>query len=987
MAGEQDIIGLGLNIDSFDAKKKKILGEYIALFDTLSKYDGKIFNPVMGDGLTKFNTSIAETNRLINELNTRMSTLNSVVNSKSIRNFSIDTDNAHKSTKKFSDEISVTNTRLDAMGKSLTRGLGYLRNIAYILPGIGLAGIFNIAFQAIETAAEELGLFNSKELDLIKTNTEVNKSITEQIGLYKQLLELRKEFLQNIDIGGFNSLTMSAPYFNEDADSFYKQKEKADLLQARGNEPGMILQQRLDFAKLRYETLTKAILSGSKFGGTLGLNVVDIQKQANSSLEQLDKVEKAINFYSETIARKAAGYNLESGKKASQTEVKELLKEAESRKGVLTAQYGQQLTVLKDYYDAKTNVDKTQRELDKFNEDQERKLRLETAKDDISLALEKNKAILADDKKFHDDKDAAIRRSFEKEQEQNKANYDNVINNLSSTPKEIQIAENKLADENAKARIKRDKDIEKNDVEFYQRKILALTEIQKDEINLEAVTNERVYLNDQHSLKERLDAYENYIIERQKMRDLEANLAIQRGASTIGGPTSLTPDEQKRVLVHQNTEKFNIQADAEKQTYDIVKTFLDLQLKEVKDKNDEEIKINKDAYAKELTDNNERFKGKIFAYEAFKKNKEFIDKKYGVILSVEKEIEKDSDNVSRLNTLYQDLIKTKEESDKKLSEKKGRLDSSGRSLDSERSYNEELGKNNAYNDAIIKARKELDDAIQKKDDDKVKQAKARYEELIQFEKEHSENRKRIEEGIFDLASKLVNAKVEKELAAIERITQTRDEQFGLEEKAIEQSTLTSKDKAALDIQLTEQKLEMDKAAQAEERKIKHDAAIRDRELAISHVMWNGIEAVSSALKLPPPAGEILAAERGILAALELAQILAVPLPAYKYGTQNHPGGLARFAEGGNPELIDEPGKEPWIALTETVKDLPKGTKVIPLNGNHPEFGNGIQDESWEQTRYLARQIKKGQKEVVNIFKPNIIVDIGFESYKSKILGN
>ncbi len=43
--------------------------------------------------------------------------------------------------------------------------------------------------------------------------------------------------------------------------------------------------------------------------------------------------------------------------------------------------------------------------------------------------------------------------------------------------------------------------------------------------------------------------------------------------------------------------------------------------------------IDKEAYAKELAANNERFKNKIFQYEAFKKNYDFINKKYKVILT------------------------------------------------------------------------------------------------------------------------------------------------------------------------------------------------------------------------------------------------------------------------------------------------------------------------------------------------------------------
>ncbi len=55
---------------------------------------------------------------------------------------------------------------IGGIGKGLTGALGGLRSIAYILPGIGIAGIFNLAFEAISKAAEELDLFNSQTKEL-----------------------------------------------------------------------------------------------------------------------------------------------------------------------------------------------------------------------------------------------------------------------------------------------------------------------------------------------------------------------------------------------------------------------------------------------------------------------------------------------------------------------------------------------------------------------------------------------------------------------------------------------------------------------------------------------------------------------------------------------------------------------------------------------------------------------------------------------------
>lgn len=93
--------------------------------------------------------------------------------------------------------------------------------------------------------------------------------------------------------------------------------------------------------------------------------------------------------------------------------------------------------------------------------------------------------------------------------------------------------------------------------------------------------------------------------------------------------------------------------------------------------------------------------------------------------------------------------------------------------------------------------------------------------------------------------------------------------------------------------------------------------------------------------------------------------------------------MARYGESGT-ELIKEPYKSPYLVMTETVSYLPKGTEIIPVSDiNLPERG----DSSWDQTRWLAKQMKKNNKEVTNVFRPIININLGFESLKKQILGN
>ncbi len=63
------------------------------------------------------------------------------------------------------------------LGKALTGALSSVRQLAYILPGIGIAGIFNLAFEAITAAAGSLNLFGDKTKEVTQDQKDLQKAI------------------------------------------------------------------------------------------------------------------------------------------------------------------------------------------------------------------------------------------------------------------------------------------------------------------------------------------------------------------------------------------------------------------------------------------------------------------------------------------------------------------------------------------------------------------------------------------------------------------------------------------------------------------------------------------------------------------------------------------------------------------------------------------------------------------------------------------
>lgn len=113
-------------------------------------------------------------------------------------------------------------------------------------------------------------------------------------------------------------------------------------------------------------------------------------------------------------------------------------------------------------------------------------------------------------------------------------------------------------------------------------------------------------------------------------------------------------------------------------------------------------------------------------------------------------------------------------------------------------------------------------------------------------------------------------------------------------------------------------------------KMKRRQAMFDKMANIGAIIGKTALAVVTALTEGDPYTKTFRAiAAGVLGAAELAVALAAPIPSYAEGTKNHPGGKALIGEGGEKELVQEPGGRTWIADRPMIANLPQGTRVIP----------------------------------------------------------
>lgn len=170
--------------------------------------------------------------------------------------------------------------------------------------------------------------------------------------------------------------------------------------------------------------------------------------------------------------------------------------------------------------------------------------------------------------------------------------------------------------------------------------------------------------------------------------------------------------------------------------------------------------------------------------------------------------------------------------------------------------------------------------------------------------------------------------------------QSIDEQIDAQEEYFDrQIELAGEDESQREALEEERKIKREKLEE-KKRQEQIKAAKFAKAFSIFNIGVTTAQAVIAALAPPPVGlgpllGGPLAITAGALGALQIAAVLAKPIPKYRYGTEDHVGGLAEVAEV-RPEVIMEPGKKPYIQKTRATLNLAPHTKVIP---SVEEFSN------------------------------------------------
>lgn len=198
---------------------------------------------------------------------------------------------------------------------------------------------------------------------------------------------------------------------------------------------------------------------------------------------------------------------------------------------------------------------------------------------------------------------------------------------------------------------------------------------------------------------------------------------------------------------------------------------------------------------------------------------------------------------------------------------------------------------------------------------------------VQKAKEREAQIRAVVSATFDAAKEIAGSLFELSLSRLEAESEANqewaDEQTERVEK-MEESGAISKEQAEARKEAIRQKSE------EKEKEIATKQAKIKKQQSIFNIIVDTASAIMAAWSYGPIVGAILTALIAATSAVQLATVMAEPIPQYAKGTQNHPGGLAIVGDAGRSEIVRTPGGGLYqTPSTDTLVNLPKHSVVYP----------------------------------------------------------
>lgn len=626
-----------------------------------------------------------------------------------------------------------------------------------------------------------------------------------------------------------------------------------------------------------------------------------------------------------------------------------------------------------------------------------------------NLVKARNAIILSDDASTLQQRLAALKSNYAEENKisaaQAKAINDNPSNRINGllTP-QAQAQINQINEKRKENAIKSADDIEKVILQYNDRRLQALVGINKNELETDAAGQKAITENDQKDLEERLGALRASITDRAKLIAQDYQLQI-----TLAREHGKTQEEQDKIESDRQKALVELTQTTQKEIYDIAISYGEARLKAIEELNKATDSGNNvtDTYNAQKNALDKSLSIELFSYGSYLRNRKKLDDQYAID-KADAAVKDDQDSLKRLKVFQDNELQSK-------------MDAANLQLDAAKGEgnDDEIANAQAKVDALnkikIKGLADIVEATKKQNADqsaaddahnaKTKAAAAAFHAYIDELGEKSAN----------MAVSLVDAAYENQIAKIQHTMELQDQQSQQEIAAIQRSTLSQQAQAAEVIILESQQRARDNQYRLEEKQEKIKEAKFDRDVAAAKAVWAGAMAEVAAIGeyAGTPYAFAIAATIAAITAVEVATILAKPIPTYGDGVGipgrgRHAGGEAWVGERFKPERVTPKGGKPFIVDTPMLINLPPDSTVEPLdlsamimnladigaargtmmiNSNGQLEDNRLEAAIDRQTAKLTRAYQKSQRKILNVVHiHNETHGLSVDYINTKILG-
>lgn len=838
----------------------------------------------------------------------------------------------------------------NSITKAFTGAFSQLRTLAYIIPGLGIAGIFSLIFDGVSQLAK--ALFST--VDPFQKNIQAQKDFAEELENTNKLIKEQSDLIKDLTQSDIN---------------YFQNQLKFSQASGENTVQQFAITKRLnEETKRQADNTVESLEASYSAQAKLKTQLQSIDEQKKKAVEGIaDANKKIAEAESKTISLNGAVQQAieKAGKISGLKQVKEDLT---SSLDALTAQFnaikskyeaGQK--ALQDQSNANAAVEAQALAELKFNNDERRKLILAENQIEVGLIEDRNNRILSNEKSTLQQRLAALQSNAAAAKRLSLAEAANVINNPSSSNADIVIARKKANAEILK--INREEAEKENKLrEDYRLKdIDAISDIYKQEIQLSADKNKKLADDEKKAYNIRASALIDFITKQQELENEEFKNRLAHAGATpeelaiasAGGKVQIKnkniTDKQLEDLeqTHQNKLiQINTSgADALKQIAEKAR------LEQIQIAKDLQSEI-EDIYAKGIAGTAE----KIDTETTKLQNKLFDSFKAG--------------SISR-NQLEKGLRDTALAGQKK--QLQAALDSYKQQLSGLNPVSE---KYTEIENKIANIEKEINGIDLTGADNKLDDLADKFERFAEIA------------GNINAAFQAIgDVSFDNQIAALEEAGAQEEKNYEQQQSNIQNSMLSDQERAdQLKILDSEHAANQEEIAR-KQREVDNKKAEFDKEVGIMNIIVNTAAAVIKALPNVP-----LAISVGILGAAQLAAAVATKVPHYAKGTQDHKGGDAIVAEAGKKELVQFGGQSIVYDKPTYIRNLPRHAKVIPLTESanvmaNRALGSGVivqmqtqhneasKNDIWEEVKYLGKIIKKSQPRAIKQKRGYTINDV------------